>query len=96
MTGDLFKQIRISIPPLTEERRKDLVKVVHKICENYKVTVRNIRRDANETLKGLKKDCDISEDDLFKSQDHVQKITDEHITLIDDKYKEKEKEILEF
>jgi len=90
------KIIRIAIPPLTEERRKELVKVVHKICEDHKVTVRNVRRDANELLKSLKKDGDISEDDAFKAQDQIQKITDEHIELIDDCYKDKEKEILEF
>jgi ribosome recycling factor len=90
------KILRISIPPLTEERRKDLVKVVHKMCEDHKVSVRNIRRDSNELLKSLKKDGDISEDEAFKAQDEVQKITDEHIQLIDECYTEKEKEILEF
>jgi len=90
------KIIRISIPPLTEERRKELVKVVHKMCEDYKVSIRNIRRDSNELLKSLKKDGDLSEDDAFKSQDEVQKITDEHIKLIDECCQEKEKEILEF
>jgi len=90
------KIIRIAIPPLTEERRKELCKVVNKISEEHKVGVRNIRRDSNELLKGLKKDGDISEDDAFKAQDQVQKITDEHIQLIDDMSKEKEKEILEF
>jgi len=90
------KIIRIAIPPLTEERRKELVKVVHKMCEDYKVSLRNIRRDANDLLKGLKKDGDISEDDLYKAQDQVQKITDEHIKLIDVCFKDKEKEILEF
>ena len=90
------KIIRISIPPLTEERRKQLVKVVSKICEDFKIAVRNIRRDSNDMLKSLKKDGDISEDDAFKAQDRVQEITDEHIKLIDDVYNEKEKEILEF
>jgi ribosome recycling factor len=90
------KIIRIAIPPLTEERRKELVKVIHKMCEDHKVSVRNVRRDANELLKNLKKDGDISEDEAFKSQEEVQKITDEHIKLIDECYKEKEKEILEF
>ncbi|MGD2028457.1 MAG: ribosome recycling factor [Desulfobacterales bacterium] len=90
------KVIRISIPPLTEERRKELVKVIHKKGEEHRVAVRNIRRDSNELLKGLKKDGDISEDDAFRAQDQVQKITDEHIKLIDDVCKEKEKEILEF
>ena len=90
------KIIRISIPQLTEERRKELVKVVHKICEDYKVSVRNIRRDSNDLLKSMKKDGEITEDDAFKSQEQVQKITDEHIKLIDECYQEKEKEILEF
>jgi ribosome recycling factor len=90
------KLIRISIPPLTEERRKELVKVVSKMCEEHKIAARNIRRDSNELLKGFKKDGDISEDDAFKGQDSVQKITDEFIAKIDDIYKEKEKEILEF
>jgi len=90
------KLIRISIPPLTEERRKDIVKTVNKMSQDYKVSVRNIRRTSNELLKSLKKDGDISEDDAFKAQDKVQKITDELIELIDDLYKEKEKEILEF
>ena len=90
------KIIRISIPPLTEERRKELVKLVHKMCEDYKVTVRNFRRDANDLLKSLKKDGEISEDDAFKGQDQIQQITDEHIKLIDECYKNKEKEILEF
>ena len=90
------KVIRISIPPLTEERRKELVKTIYKKSEEHRVAVRNIRRDSNELLKGLKKDGDISEDDAFKAQDQVQKITDKHIKLIDDVCKEKEKEILEF
>jgi ribosome recycling factor len=90
------KILRILIPPLTEERRKELVKVIHKICEDHKVTVRNLRRDSNDLLKSLKKDGDISEDETFRSQDEVQKITDEHIKLIDECYSEKEKEILEF
>ena len=90
------KIIRISIPALTEERRKELVKVVRKICEDHKVSVRNIRRDSNELIKSMKKDGEISEDDAFKAQDQVQKITDEQIQLIDECYREKEKEILEF
>jgi ribosome recycling factor len=90
------KIIRIAIPPLTEERRKELVKVVHKMCEDYKVSVRNIRRDSNDLLKSMKKDGEISEDEAFKSQDQIQKITDEQIKLIDECYQEKEKEILEF
>jgi len=90
------KLIRIAVPPLSEERRKDLVKQVHKSCEEHKVAVRNIRRDANELVKGFKKDGDVSEDDAFKAQDRIQKITDEYIARIDEVYKTKEKEILEF
>jgi len=90
------KIIRIAIPPLTEERRKELVKVANKMSEEYKVAVRNIRRESNELLKGLKKEGDISEDEAFKAQEQVQKITDEYIRRIDDVYQEKEREILEF
>ncbi len=90
------KLIRIAIPPLSEQRRKELVKVVHKTSEESKVAVRNIRRDANELIKGFKKDGDISEDDAFKAQDQIQKITDEYIQRIDEIYKVKEKEVLEF
>jgi len=90
------KIIRIAIPPLTEDRRKELVKIVHKMCEEHKVSVRNIRRDSNDLLKTMKKDGEISEDAGFKAQDEVQKITDEQIKLIDECYKQKEKEILEF
>jgi ribosome recycling factor len=90
------KMIRISIPPLTEDRRKDLVKIVRKIQEEYKISIRNIRRDINEFLKTMKKDGDISEDDLYKAQNEIQKITDEHIQLADQACQRKEKEILEF
>lgn len=90
------KIVRIAIPPLTEERRKELVKVINKVSEEHKVAVRNIRRDANEMLKDLKKEGDISEDEAFKAQDQVQKITDDHINLVEQITKEKEKEILEF
>lgn len=90
------KIIRISIPPLTEERRKKLGKIVHKKCEDYKVAVRNVRRDANDVLKKLKNDGDIAEDVAFNAQDQVQKITDDNIKFIDEIYKEKETEILEF
>jgi ribosome recycling factor len=89
------KLIRISIPPLTEERRKEIARQVSKMCEDYRVAVRNIRRDANDMLKELKKDGDASEDSIFKAQDKVQKFTDDHIKMIDDTFKQKEKEILE-
>ncbi len=90
------KLIRISIPSLTEDRRKQLVKVVQKKGEEHKIAVRNIRRDSNDLLKGLKKDGDIAEDDAFRAQDQVQKITDEHTKSMDEICKEKEQEILEF
>ncbi|MBI9083953.1 MAG: ribosome recycling factor [Desulfobacterales bacterium] len=90
------KIVRIAIPPLTEERRKALGKVVNKLGEEYKVAVRNIRRDGNEMLKLAKKDGDISEDDAFKGQDSIQEITNTFIAKIDDTVKEKETEILEF
>lgn len=89
------KLIRISIPPLTEERRKEIAKTVHKTCEDYKVAVRNIRRDSNDTLKSIQKDGDISEDDNFKAQKQVQEITDEYIKRVDQVYSTKEKEIIE-
>ncbi len=89
------KLIRISIPPLTEERRKEIVKNVSQTCEEYKVAVRNIRRDANENLKEFEKSGDITEDDSFKGQKRVQELTDEYIQKLDDLFAEKEKEILE-
>jgi ribosome recycling factor len=89
------KIIRITIPPLTEDRRREIVRQVNRICEEFRVAVRNIRRDANEMLKELKKEGEASEDDVFKAQDQIQKITDEHIKKIDEMYKEKEKEVLE-
>ncbi|MEA3361260.1 MAG: ribosome recycling factor [Thermodesulfobacteriota bacterium] len=90
------KLVRISIPPLTEERRKDLAKMAKKMAEESKVGIRNHRRDANEVFKQLKNDSKISEDEMHKQQDKVQKITDEFIEKIDEMKKEKEKEILEF
>jgi ribosome recycling factor len=90
------KIIRIAIPPLTEERRKELVRLISNICEEYKIGIRNIRRDSNDLLKSLKKDGDISEDDAFKAQEEIQKITNEYINQIEKIYQEKEKEILEF
>ncbi len=87
--------IRLSIPPLTEERRKELVKVVRKEAEEAKVAIRNIRRDGNDELKKMEKNGDISEDDLRGYSDDVQKITDDYINKIDHLTKEKEKEIME-
>lgn len=89
------KVIRINIPPLTQERRRELVKIVKKMAEEAKVAIRNIRRDANELIKDLKKDKEISEDQQFKGQEEVQKITDGTITRIDETCASKEKEVME-
>lgn len=89
------KVVRIAIPPLTEERRKEIAKNAHQTCEEYKVAIRNIRRDSNENLKSLQKDGDISEDDAFKGQKQVQEVTDKYVAKIDDIFSAKEKEILE-
>ena len=89
------KVIRISIPPLTEDRRKDLVKVAKKYVEEAKVAMRNVRRDANELLKKKKNDKAISEDDQRKGQDDVQKLTDNYIAKTDEAFSKKEKEIME-
>ena len=90
------KIIRISIPPLTEERRKELAKLASKMAEEGKISIRNHRRDANEMYKELKNEKEISEDDMYKAFDDVQKITDEFIKRIDDLTAEKAKEIMEF
>ena len=87
--------VRLTIPPLTGERRKDLVKQIKKISEEYKVAIRNVRRDSIETLKKLKKDKEISEDDMFRLQDEAQKVTDSYITQVDEVAGGKEKEVME-
>ncbi len=87
--------IRVPIPPLTEERRKEIVKRLHAVAEDHKVAARNIRRDANDSLKKLLKDKLISEDDDRRAHDEVQKLTDSYIAKIDQAAKAKEKEILE-
>jgi len=87
--------IRVPIPALTEERRKEIVKRLHHIAEEHRVALRNIRRDANEHLKKLLKDKSISEDEERRGLDEVQKMTDGHIQKIDQAAKTKEKEILE-
>jgi len=89
------KVLRLSVPQLTEERRKELVKQVKKISEEYRVAIRNSRRDAIDVLKKQKNDKQISEDDLFKLQDEAQKATDKFIKNIDDIMAEKEKEVME-
>src|SRR5688500_9501659 len=88
------KVVRIPIPPLTEERRKELSKLVHKYTEEGRNGVRQVRRDANDRLKKLLKDHKISEDDERRGLDEVQKITDQHIPLIDDLQKKKDAELL--
>ena len=89
------KIVRINIPPLTEERRRELVKVTKRMEEECKVALRNIRRDANEQLKTAKKDKVVSEDDQFKLQDEVKKLMDKSIEKAEEIIKTKEKEILE-
>jgi ribosome recycling factor len=89
------KIIRLNIPPLTEERRKTLVKTAKKIGEDTKVSIRNIRRDANDELKKLQKGASLAEDQLRKNQEEVQKVTDQFIKKVDDILSKKEEEILE-
>lgn len=87
--------IRVPLPPLTEERRRDLVKVVRAEAENARVAVRNIRRDANNAFKQAVKDKDISEDEERKAQEQIQKLTDDHIAKIDEMLAAKEAELME-
>lgn len=89
------KMIRINIPVLTEERRKQLVKIVRKRSEEAKVAVRNIRRDSNDELKKLEKENHLSEDEVKKEQEEIQKITDSFIKKVDEVLEHKEKEIME-
>lgn len=89
------KMIRINIPPLTEERRKQLVKAVKKKAEEAKISIRNIRRDINEEIKKLEKEKHISEDTVKKLQEEIQKITDSYIVKVDEVIGHKEKEIME-
>jgi ribosome recycling factor len=87
--------IKIPIPPLNEERRKELVKLVKRFGEESKVALRNVRRDANDHLKKVEKEKKMTEDELKEAEKETQKLTDEHIQKIDDLIKHKEKEILE-
>ena len=89
------KVIRLPIPPLTEERRKELVKRLHAAAEHHRVAVRNVRRDGNEAVKKLLKDKKITEDDEERAHDEIQKLTDSYMEKIDQAAKSKEKEILE-
>ncbi|GAB4226752.1 MAG: ribosome recycling factor [Acidobacteriota bacterium] len=90
------KVIRIPIPPLTEERRRQLVKKVGTIAEEGRTAVRQIRRDANEEIKAAQKEGEISEDDGRRGLEEIQKLTDEHVKRIDELAKAKEKELMEF
>ncbi|WP_210469409.1 ribosome recycling factor [Sporosarcina sp. 6E9] len=87
--------IRLAIPALTEERRKDIVKTVKKEAEESKVVIRNVRRDANEEFRKLEKNAEITEDELHRNGDEIQKLTDSYIKKIDDLAKAKEDEIME-
>lgn len=89
------KIIRLTIPPLTSERRQQLVKIVRKSGEDCKVAIRNVRRDFNDKVKGLNKKHEISEDEAHKNQDQIQKVTDQHIEEVDKILKAKEKDVLE-
>jgi ribosome recycling factor len=87
--------LRIPIPPLTEERRREFVKMLHKLTEEARVAVRNVRRDANDEVKQRQKDEGLSEDDIRREQGEVQKLTDQYIGKIDELMKHKEAEIME-
>lgn len=87
--------IRLPFPPLNEERRRELVKVCKGYAEEARVAVRNIRRDSNDKLKKMEKASEISQDDLHRAEDEIQKITDKHTTTIDEALKRKEAEIME-
>jgi ribosome recycling factor len=89
------KIIRIPIPPLTEERRKEMVKHLHKVLEDHRTAVRNIRRDGNDLIKKAMKDKKISEDDEKRSLEEIQKLTDEEIKKMEEMCKNKEKEVLQ-
>lgn len=88
--------IRVPLPPLTEERRKDLIKVVRGDAEQGRIAVRNVRRDANDKVKALLKDKEISEDNERRSQDDIQKLTDSYIKKVDEALAQKEAELMEF
>jgi ribosome recycling factor len=89
------KVIRINIPPLTEERRRDLVKLAKKYAEDAKVAIRNIRREANDAIKKMKNSKELTEDEMHKGQDEVQKLTDSYVEKCDLVLEIKEKEIME-
>ena len=90
------KMIRVPVPPLTEERRKEMVKHLHRILEEHRTAIRNIRRDGNDAIKKAMKDKKITEDDEKRALDEIQKLTDDEIKKMEDMSKAKEKEVLEF
>ena len=90
------KMIRVPVPPLTEERRKEMVKHLHRILEEHRTAVRNVRRDGNEAIKKALKDKKITEDDEKRALDEIQKLTDDEIKKMEEMSKAKEKEVLEF
>ena len=87
--------VRIAIPPLTEERRKEMVKLTKRVGEDAKIAIRNVRRDANESLKKLEKDKEISEDELKRGEKEIQDLTDGYVKKIDEIVAAKEKEVME-
>lgn len=89
------KVIRVPVPPLTEERRRDMVKHLHKILEEHRTAVRNIRRDGNDAIKKAMKDKKITEDDEKRASDEIQKLTDDEIKKMEEMSKSKEKEVME-
>lgn len=88
--------IRVPLPPLTEERRRDLIKIVKSEGEQGKVAIRNVRRDANDKIKALLKDKEISENDQHKAEEIIQKVTDSYIKKVDEVLADKEKELMDF
>jgi ribosome recycling factor len=89
------KLIRVPVPPLTQERRKDMVKHLHKILEEHRTAIRNIRRDGNDSIKKAMKDKKITEDDEKRAMEEIQKLTDDEIKKMEDMSKAKEKEVME-
>jgi len=87
--------IRLAFPPLTEERRKEMVKQVKRMGEDAKVGIRNVRREANDTLRKLEKDKEITEDDLKRGEKEIQDVTDEFVSRVDKVIEEKEKDLME-
>ena len=90
------KLIRVPVPPLTEERRKDMVKHLHKILEEHRTAIRNVRRDGNDSIKKASKDKKVTEDDEKRALEEIQKLTDDEIKKMEEMSKAKEKEVLEF